>query len=510
MESLAREYFRENIQNILTFGKECISIINKPAVLWKGGTLEALEERYEVIRLIASTEHSKVYLVRHRQLEVYRVAKIVSGGSADCERALKEANIIKDFKHSGIPLVYDIEVSGDSICIIEEYIAGKSLVEYIAKERLTPEQIASIGVNICEVLEYLHDCVGIVHMDIKPANIIVRDKSVKKHGFTWKSSKNNYDICIIDFDSSGYTHETLSESFGSVGYAAPEQYLSQVQSPSVQMDVYSMGMLLLYMLGGGHIQSFAESADKLCELHSDTIGPIIRRCIRHSRIRRFKSIKELKEALLAVAYGKTDKRKQNNTRVVRDICVYGTRHGVGTTHFCLCLAAFLHRYYKHSKVLYKRCNDRYDVFGEACKGKLGEQGAYERHGIYIMPDYGGGISCDESWYDIVVRDYGIERPKFEEESTEVICICVDVRGYRNNVISATPKCGGMMTSEAVAFGDVTFVNHISGKRFYELVKQAEGVKRYYRMPCVYEWNETNKIFEEAVIEALEIKRPKKT
>ncbi|MBQ4284226.1 MAG: serine/threonine protein kinase [Lachnospira sp.] len=488
------------MKNILTYDRKCINIVNEPQYYGEEVYLETFERRYEVIRLIAQTRHSKVYLVKHRQLEVYRIAKVVSGGSADCERALKEANTIKEFKHPGIPLVYDVEVSGDSICIIEEYIAGKSLAELIANENLTVKQIAHMGVCICEILEYLHDCVGVIHMDIKPANIMVRNKSAKKHNLIGSNHKNEYEVCLIDFDSSGYTGEVVEENFSTAEYAAPEQFSQDRQVSSARTDIYSMGMLLLYMLNGGHMQSLAESTETLCQLHSDTIGPIIRRCIRHNRIQRFKSIKELKQALSVVAKSKDDSRKQNNTCAVRDIYVYGTGHGVGTTHFSLCLAAFLHRCYRGRKVLYRRCNDREDVFAEACKGRLSEQGAYMRHGIYIMPDYGGGVDCDVSGYDIVVYDYGVERPDVDGVDESVRCICVDTCGYRKKKQAAS-ECLGL-TEVA------TFVNHISGKRFYELVKRAGNVRRFYRMPCIYEWNETNRLFEEAVIEALELKKAK--
>ena len=48
----------------------------------------------------------------------------------DYERILREADMIKNLKCPGIPVVFDIEDNNDSICIIEEYISGKSLPEY--------------------------------------------------------------------------------------------------------------------------------------------------------------------------------------------------------------------------------------------------------------------------------------------------------------------------------------------------------------------------------------------
>ena len=95
-------------------------------------------DRYEIIRELSCSRHSKVYLVRHRILDVYRVAKIFSGNQYDADRLLKEAHLIKNLKHPHIPVIYDIEQNigedNSSICIIEEYIDGKSLRQYVNDE----------------------------------------------------------------------------------------------------------------------------------------------------------------------------------------------------------------------------------------------------------------------------------------------------------------------------------------------------------------------------------------
>ena len=66
-------------------------------------------DRYEIIRELSCSRHSKVYLVRHRILDVYRVAKIFSGNQYEADRLLKEAHLIKNLKHPHIPVIYDIE-----------------------------------------------------------------------------------------------------------------------------------------------------------------------------------------------------------------------------------------------------------------------------------------------------------------------------------------------------------------------------------------------------------------
>lgn len=540
----------------------------------------------------------------------------------DCERILREADIIKNIKHTGIPLVYDIEEDSDSICIIEEYIAGNSLAEYISKGRLSVTQMAIISVKICEVLEYLHNCRDIIHMDLKPGNIIIHENdsadgkgsgtssdrgfdinsNMLNNNFNITSGKaltlSSYDVSIIDFDSSVSVGETAS-AYGSAGFAAPEQYEAAVwkvkqetdchlqeagrisqeadchlqeagrltkeagchlqgtdcgpqntaEGISTRTDCYSVGMLLLYMACEGRMQSMAEEAEQVLTLYSDTIGPVIRKCIRHNQSQRFNSIEELKKELIKVL--NQENNKNVNTGNAYDIYVYGIKRCVGTTHLSLCLAAFLKKFFVGKKVLYIRHGDREDIFLEAVKGRLTKTGAYESHGIYIMPDYGDCIRCDLSEFDVIVHDCGtanfsayisadISADNMNGGTYAELSGNADVQGSgrQKQAASGTGKtvsiiyvgdCGyrksdiAFMNNISDIGGEISvFINHISGKAFYNFIrdnrrggkpkimkKDKKNPVKYYRMPCMYEWYESNKLFEEAVIEALGLEKTKR-
>lgn len=554
------------------FLKYCDSILIKQKVLTERRLEEfqIISDKYEVIRRIAQTEHSEVYLVRHIQLSVYRVAKVVSKSHRDCERILREADIIKNIKHIGIPLVYDIEEDSDSICIIEEYIAGNSLAEYISKGRLSVMQMEIISIKICEVLEYLHNCKDVIHMDLKPENVIIRENgSVGRADSSISLDKDlglgSYDVSIIDFDSSVSIEESTAaySLYGSAGFAAPEQYEAAVcgmyqeagcrlqetdyQSQNIagristRTDCYSVGMLLLYMACEGCMQSMAEKTEQVLSLYSDTIGPVIRRCIRHNQSQRFNSIEELKKELIKVL--NQENNKNVNTGNAYDIYVYGIKRGVGTTHLSLCLAAFFKKFFADKKVLYIRHGDKDDIFLEAVKGRLTKTGAYKRHGIYIMPDYGDCIRCDLSGFDVIVHDCGAADISVCDKKDESKCVglaseadiqCLDRQkqimrsidrakhviyvgdcGYRKSDIAFMSRISDIGEEISV------FINHISGKAFYNFIrdnrdggkpkimkKDKKSPVKYYRMPCMYEWYESNKLFEEAVIEALGLEKTK--
>ena len=85
--------------------------------------------------------------------------------------------------------------------------------------------------SLCNILEYLHNyCGGIIHLDIKPDNIIIDD---------------NNNVKLIDFGNSLYSYETNDQSMLSPGFAAPEQY--QGAQPTKRTDIYSVGMVLKFM-----------------------------------------------------------------------------------------------------------------------------------------------------------------------------------------------------------------------------------------------------------------------
>ena len=155
----------------------------------------------------------------------------------DSDTILREARLIKNLKHSHIPVIYDIEEDDISICIIEEYISGKSLRSYINE---------------------------IIHLDIKPDNIIIDEH-------------NN--VKLIDFGSSIHKAGLTQAGMISPGYAAPEQYGGK--ELTYQTDIYSVGMVLKFM------------ADSNSTVHNK-LYPVINKCTRHNQYRRYKNVKALR------------------------------------------------------------------------------------------------------------------------------------------------------------------------------------------------------------------------
>jgi hypothetical protein len=113
-----------------------------------------------------------------------------------------------------------------------EYIDGPSL----ATRHVPPDQIATIGVQLASALAALH-AAGIVHGDVKPANILVADTGVKL---------TDFGIARTGDDTTALTQEGVI--FATPEYAAPETLSSGARTPAA--DVYALGAVLHELLTG--------------------------------------------------------------------------------------------------------------------------------------------------------------------------------------------------------------------------------------------------------------------
>lgn len=393
-----------------------------------------------------------------------RIAKFVGKKTPGYERILREADFMKNLKHSGIPLVYDIIEDSDSICIIEEFISGKSLTEYVAeKGNLEAAEVIAFTEQICKILEYLHgqDCRGILHLDLKPDHIFIDASHMVK---------------VIDFDSAMRSGENNQSSYGSVGFAAPEQY-HRLHLDS-RADIYSLGMLILYM-DCGHIQSSAET------LHHKQFYPIVKKCIHHNPLQRYQSAEHVRKAICGVKA----KKEVLETGESQKIYVYGIKRGIGTTHICLCLTSFLVR--RGFRAVCIQQSDEEDIISEAVKGTLQCDGTFLYQGIPLCPAYQEAVQADLNAYEYLVMDCGIE-PDLPLSAD--LKIAVTDFGYR--------KRQERQALEQTDKKSLIFVNHTGGDAFYQELKNVEADRRYFRIPCVYDWWKSSKILDIVLEEAM--------
>jgi Serine/threonine protein kinase len=194
-----------------------------------------LDDKYEVVKTLGQGGMSTVYLCKNTRLGNFWAIKEVKKELKGQIDFLAEPNILKNLSHSGIPRVVDIFYREDNLYIVEDYIEGETLQDYINKNSfIDSKEISQITLSICDIIEYLHSCnPPIIYRDLKPSNIMITPKGK---------------VVLIDFGISrvykqGGDKDTIY--MGSKGYAAPEQY-GRGQT-CTQTDIYGIGAVMYFM-----------------------------------------------------------------------------------------------------------------------------------------------------------------------------------------------------------------------------------------------------------------------
>jgi serine/threonine protein kinase len=152
----------------------------------------------------------------------------------------REVDVLARLEHPALPRLHAHIRKQEQWYLVLDFIAGETLEEYQHKapnKRLVLSEVFAIGLQLCDVLEYLHTHQPpIVFRDLKPANIM-RSPDGKI---------SLIDFGIARFFKPGQSKDTIP--FGSPGYAAPEQYGRSQTTPGA--DIYSLGAVLHQLLTG--------------------------------------------------------------------------------------------------------------------------------------------------------------------------------------------------------------------------------------------------------------------
>ncbi|GKU24604.1 serine/threonine-protein kinase [Clostridium folliculivorans] len=250
-----------------------------------------LDDKYEVKKIIGSGGMGTVYLCKNIRLDNFWAIK----ETEKCDNLnidiLSECNILKNLNHTGIPRIVDIFYENSYFYLVEDYIKGKTLFEYIKDEQqIEVETIKTIILEISEIIDYLHSLnPPIIYRDLKPSNIIINP-----------SGK----VFLVDFGISKiYKADSDSDTIcmGSSGYAAPEQH--GLAQSCKQTDIYGMGMVMYFMLTGKVPFSGAEplfDENYNGNLNEDFIR-IIKKCIQPEIKDRYPSVHDLKKEIIELS-----------------------------------------------------------------------------------------------------------------------------------------------------------------------------------------------------------------
>lgn len=165
----------------------------------------------------------------------------ILGNEAQKNRFIKEAQSGAILNHQNICTVYEIDRFEDNIYIAMEYIEGHSLKEKVAWGPMKVKIAIDVVLQVAEGLYAAHER-GIIHRDIKSANIMVEDKT----------SRSGLKAKIMDFGLAKTAYGSIvtkeGTTLGTVNYMSPEQ--AKGENVDARTDIFSLGVMLYEIITG--------------------------------------------------------------------------------------------------------------------------------------------------------------------------------------------------------------------------------------------------------------------
>lgn len=185
---------------------------------------------------------------------------------------LQEGKIIASLEHPNMARVFDVDESGGHLFIVMEYVGKKNLSSQHLARAHTHREAAEIIAKIARAADAAHRH-GILHLDIKPANIMIDDQDEPR---------------LIDFGLGLFQHHSDSGTANSIirggtpAFMAPEQAkgsttrdldAGQVPTLDCRSDVFSLGATLYWMLTGEPPFVGKSQGESLCKAEKCDFDP---------------------------------------------------------------------------------------------------------------------------------------------------------------------------------------------------------------------------------------------
>jgi len=207
------------------------------------GTPELLGGRYRLDSIVGHGGMATVFAAYDAVLERTVAIKLLQRGRDASgvvhERFRREALAEAKIVHPNVVAVHDVGVNDEGRpYIVMDFIEGRSLKGIVEEAPLSSERAAIIGFQLARALAAAHE-LGIVHRDVKPANILIDEQRVPH--LTDFGLARTLDTLEADLTAPGVL-------VGTPHYVAPEQARYGYATP--QADLYSLGAVIYFALAG--------------------------------------------------------------------------------------------------------------------------------------------------------------------------------------------------------------------------------------------------------------------
>jgi serine/threonine protein kinase/tetratricopeptide (TPR) repeat protein len=210
-------------------------------------------DRFEVTRILGKGGMGTVYLARDARLDRFVALKVLHAHDLAAEdrrlRFMREARTAASIRHPNVATIYEVDETEDGVpFIVMEYCEGETLSQRIRRRPLDSAEFLSIARQIAAGVAAAHDA-GIVHRDLKSANIIIEPNGQAK---------------ILDFglaksvldSTKSLDSSTSRRLFGTLHYISPEQ--ARALPADARSDLFSVGVIF-YQMATGQLPFNAEA-----------------------------------------------------------------------------------------------------------------------------------------------------------------------------------------------------------------------------------------------------------
>ncbi len=258
---------------------------------------------YELVDVLGQGGMSVVFLGRHQMTAQEVALKILPPELAAHRevksRFLEEAKALAALDHPNIVHLYNFGQENGSFVLAMQYVQGKTWERVILEHgKLEWQATCRIAIDVLKALEYAHGR-GVVHRDMKPSNVLVRDLDGA--------------ATVMDFGIAKMTTSTkltaTGQTMGTVRYMSPEQVRGQ--DVDLRTDLYSLGATIYESLtgetpfdGGTHFEIMTMHLSNIAQPPSShgielpqSIEDAIMRSLKKKAADRFENAREMRKVL---------------------------------------------------------------------------------------------------------------------------------------------------------------------------------------------------------------------